>query len=149
MKKWISGILCGIMLLIMAFAFAGCKPRGNFYSLKEAYEKGLLEKENIQTIADYHNNKTSAPEPLSDKMAMEIKEEWSKKWKMDSGNCFDIATDEVGLMRYYGYYDNVYVVFLSYGQYIDLYAPCEFEIEGIVFSFSHANYMDGLVVYQK
>lgn len=25
MKKWISGILCGIMLLVMAFGFVGCK----------------------------------------------------------------------------------------------------------------------------
>ena len=100
-------------------------------------------------VADYRNHKVPLPELLSEAIVTEIKEAWAQKMKKSSGNCCGIKSDEVVVDSFYGVYDDVYVVFLSYGQQIALYEPCEFEIEGIVFVFSHSNYMDSLVVYQK
>ena len=54
--KLSGGILLG-MLCMLAGILAGCAPEasGDFYSLQEAYEAGYLTKEEIMSIAYYHN----------------------------------------------------------------------------------------------
>ena len=41
---------------------------GQFYTLREAYDNGLLTVENLQSIADFSNNGTMPADKLSSKI---------------------------------------------------------------------------------
>ena len=56
--KMIGIFFAAILLLVAELScFAGCDPApsGTIYSLREAYENGLLTKEELMSIAYYHN----------------------------------------------------------------------------------------------
>ena len=51
-------VLMMCFVLAIAFVIVGCnneKKDGNFYTLREAYDKGLLLKEDLENIAYYYN----------------------------------------------------------------------------------------------
>lgn len=53
---------------------SGCdKKYGNFYTLEEAYNNGLLTKENLEEIAYYVNDQLKYPEELDSKVEKKIK----------------------------------------------------------------------------
>ena len=54
-KKFFSICLIAIMVILSCF-FVSCKETGKFYSLGQAYKKGLITHEELEIIADYHNN---------------------------------------------------------------------------------------------
>ena len=85
--KLSGGILLG-MLCMLAGILAGCAPEasGDFYSLQEAYEAGYLTKEEIMSIAYYHNGSRVYNEEIMSeeytpipKTPQELSEETSKK----------------------------------------------------------------------
>ena len=56
MKKVLSIIFALISVLCVAFAFSACgEDEKDFYTLSEAYKKGLLTREQVMSIAYYHN----------------------------------------------------------------------------------------------
>ena len=64
------------IFLITAFSMlmSGCdKKYGNFYTLEEAYNNGLLTKENLEEIAYYVNDQLKYPEELDSKVEKKIK----------------------------------------------------------------------------
>ena len=49
-------IIFGVILMICLGFFNGYgSPKGNFYSLREAYDNGWLTQEDLQSLAYYYN----------------------------------------------------------------------------------------------
>ncbi|MGN1060370.1 MAG: hypothetical protein ACI4QN_01420 [Candidatus Coproplasma sp.] len=98
--------------------FAGCnKPTGNFYSLEKSYEKGYITVEQLQEIADYHNDGKDCPTPLDDKIANAIKETAAADTRKFE-KYVEVKTSEFKILHYYGYYGNYYIVMI-YNPYIN------------------------------
>ena len=55
MKKTVVIIISLISVFVMAFSFGGCKNRGAFCNLTDAYERGYLTREQVLSIAYYKN----------------------------------------------------------------------------------------------
>lgn len=90
MRKVIN-ILCAVMAIVLfCCGVAGCAPRseGIFYTLEEAYEVGWLTRDDLMSIAYYHNGgkqynesimgedytpKPKEPQELSESTSLEIR----------------------------------------------------------------------------
>lgn len=111
-KRFALGLLI-ISLFITLICFAGCnKPTGKFYSLEESYEKGLITVEQLQEIAEYHNDGKDCPTPLDDKIANAIKETAASDTRKYE-KYFEVKASEFTILHYYGNYNNCYVVMIG------------------------------------
>lgn len=56
-KRGLIAVLAAAILVATLGCFAGCgpTPSGTFYTLQEAYEGGMLTREELMSIAYYHN----------------------------------------------------------------------------------------------
>ena len=124
-----------------------CKETGKFYSLGKAYKKGLITHEELEIIADYHNNDKRL-ELTDKKIIRKIKNLYAKELRENDETFSNITSEEIGISSFHGVYGNCYVVCLSYGEVIDEFVPVDMEIDGVIFLFGHPVYMDRLVVYQ-
>ena len=102
------------------------------FTMEEAYEKGIITKENLQSIADLYNSYTSLP--LSELDADVVKRiKITNLYKINEA----IATiDDVRLERFYGVFggdQSVYAVCTSYryGGYLD--DMMDLDIDGVIF----------------
>ena len=102
------------------------------FTMEEAYEKGIITKENLQSIADLHNSYTSLP--LSELDADVVKRiKITNLYKINEA----IATiDDVILEGFYGVFggdQSVYAVCTSYryGGYLD--DMMDLDIDGVIF----------------
>ena len=70
MKKLLSVLLALISATCIAFAFGGCGKgdieAGTFYTVTEAYENGWLTREEVMSIAYYHNGGNRYNEDIMD-----------------------------------------------------------------------------------
>lgn len=152
MRKLLKIFVVITMIMTMCY-IASCnifnnKKFGEFYSIREAYEDGLIQKEDLQIIANRHNNKQTLN--LSDNDLIDkIKDSWAKKLRENCNDFRDIAGKDVVLSRFYGVYGNYYVVFLDYGTYTEEYVPVDLEIDGVIFHFGHPRFVSRLVVYEN
>ena len=112
------------------------------FTMEEAYEKGIITKENLQSIADLYNSYTSLPlSELDADVAKRIK--ITKLYKINEA----IATiDDVRLERFYGVFggdQSVYAVCTSYryGGYLD--DMMDLDIDGVIFY----GYSDPVTIY--
>ena len=66
MKKIFSVLIALISTICIAFSFGGCekKEEKKFYTVTEAYEEGLLTREQIMSIAYYHHEGTFSNEEI-------------------------------------------------------------------------------------
>ena len=57
MKRALIAVLAAAILVATLGCFAGCgpTPSGTFYNLQEAYEGDMLTREELMSIAYYHN----------------------------------------------------------------------------------------------
>ncbi len=118
------------------------------YTLKEAYEKGILTKKDLEIISTRHNYGYSSSETLSDELKTELKELIA--WTVTSWGYEDmLSPEEIVLNKFYGRYGAAYVISYDYGQYGALYAPYDLEIDGVLFHFSDSRFANRLVVYVK
>ena len=145
-KKLFSVFMVGIMVVMSCF-FVSCIETGKFYSLRQAYEKGLITHEELEIIADYHHDKIRL-ELTDKKIIKKIKNLYAKELRENDETFSNITSDEIGISSFYGAYGNCYVVYLSYGQVIAEFFPVDMEIDGVIFKFGHPVYRDRLVVYQ-
>ncbi|MGN0823837.1 MAG: hypothetical protein ACI4MB_02070 [Candidatus Coproplasma sp.] len=112
MKKRSALILLIISLFISLFSLFGCNNiRGQFYSLEKSYENGLITVEQLQEIADYHNDGKESPTPLDDKIANAIKETAAADTRKYE-KLVEVKASEFKILRYYGNYNNCYVVMI-------------------------------------
>ena len=145
-KKFFSICLIAIMVIMSCF-FVSCKETGKFYSLRQAYEKGLITHEELEIIADYHNNGIRL-ELTDKKIIRKIKNLYAKELRENDETFSDITSDEIGIRRFYGVYGNCYVVLLDYGSGTTEILPVDMEIDVVVIHFGHYRYRDRLAVYQ-
>ncbi len=135
MKK-ISALLFGMVCAVAAI-FAGCAPAasGTFYSLKEAYDSGYLTREDIMSIAYYHNGGIQCNEDIMGedyapipKVPSELSEETSKKIRSTAAHGYNkqfsgrnAAADDFSIVEYCGTYGDCVVVMMTdiYSAYTD------------------------------
>lgn len=133
MKKVIAFILSVVSVVITAFALVGCTNNetledGKFYTVTEAYEKGYLTREQVMSIAYYHNGGRShneeimsenyQPLPQTPKKPSEETDKFIKNsfynseyWNQYSDSC----TKEDIFYTYYGTYDKAIVLKIGAG----------------------------------
>ena len=144
--KWFSLFMVGIMGVMSCF-FVSCIKTGKFYSIKQAYEKGLITHEELEIIADYHHDKIRL-ELTDKKIIRKIENLYVKELREEYENLSNITVEDVYIRRFYGVYRNSYVVLLDYGLATTEVSPADMEIDGVVFHFGHYRYINSLVVYQ-
>lgn len=139
------------VVAIMIFGFlvlTACTPekdeivaKRTFYSLQDAYDEGLLTVENLQSIADYHNNGISYPEELDDFVSDSIKKARAESLRTDETNPKPKATaEDIVITKYYGTYNNCIVLILDYGTHAEISIPVTDTVGGITFNFGHPRY---------
>lgn len=148
MQKKMSVIAVIAIMLFGIFGIAGCTleednivAKGTFYSLQEAYDEGLLTFENLQCIADYHNNGISYPEELDDCVSESVKRTWAESLRTDVINPRpEVNAEEIVITKYYGTYNNCFVVILDYGTHADVSIPVTDTVGGVSFIYGHPRY---------
>ena len=117
-KKGRGIILLSLIIIMCLLTFGGCDNHdetklGNFYTLQEAYDGGMLTVEDLQVIAEYHEKGVSVPEPLSPDIENAIKEVAARNLR-EKENIEDATADGFWIYRYYGTY-NECVAFMIRG----------------------------------
>jgi hypothetical protein len=120
--------LCTGLILIMSFILlCGCtdkvEKKGDFYTLQEAYDQGLLTKDALESIAYYQNGGSGDetfspipkdPEELSEDTEKAIKETRVYDKRNDGQYPIKKAkTDDVSIAQYYGTYNTCVAVMLD------------------------------------
>ncbi len=119
---------------------------GAFYSLQMAFDNGWLTKEDLQSIAYYHNDDSmpTYPNALSAEVEKAIKETraYNLRDEVDADGISrfpDAKAEDVSLRGYYGKYNNLFAVliadsFTEYGQ-----AEWSEIIDGVTFHYADGN----------
>ena len=159
MKK-ISCFLIAIVIgITVAFGAVACSPtsapfpeKPGFYNLYEAYTNGWLTKDDLMSIAYYHNGgrggnkdimpenytpKPKTPEVLSEEMDLAIRQTFLDEHFIESDPC-EITLDNLRA-EYYGTYSNCVAVKIwcdvfGYGA-----AIVRERIGGVLFGYSNTN----------
>ena len=145
--KLSGGILLG-MLCMLAGILAGCAPEasGDFYSLQEAYEAGYLTKEEIMSIAYYHNGGRVYNEEIMSEEYTPIPKRNVKKIRSTAAHGYNerfpdqnAAADDFSINKYCGTYGDCVVVMMTdiYSNYTD--AEWFGEVAGVRFYYNNGN----------
>lgn len=87
---------------------------GYFYTLQEAYDKGLLENGDLVQIADYANQNLQFTEELNSSILNKIKVDMASELRnRETGPIKDAIVEEIYLISYYGEYNGSYVIILG------------------------------------
>lgn len=152
-------LLIGMLLaacLFVAGMFAGCaqeEPEGEFHSVREAYESGLLTKEDVMSIAYYHNGGRSGNEAvmsegyepqekgeLDEGVALKIRQSAAYDYR-SKGLDDEAETDGFTIIEYCGTYGNCVAVMMEniYGGFSEALGVQE--IDGIKIYYNSGNRM--------
>ena len=151
MKKLFYVLSAAVLLFSMAFMTAcGGESPGTFYSLQEAYNNEWLTQEDLQTIANYHNNNISYPESLSEGIAKSIKKVWAKQYNEEHTDSGDkITGSDVSIRKYYGTYHDCAVVIVDRrdAMYLGVDAPYTIEVGGVAFTYNR--YRPQIIIWKN
>lgn len=117
-KKVVCVVLAVLLMLALSIAVTGCgekenePPKGELLGLKEAYDRGLLTEDDLQEIANYHNDAIAYPESIPDDIAGLIKETYLYQLRNENG-AEDATVGDIDIKKYYGEYDGAYVVIID------------------------------------
>ena len=117
-KKVVCVVLAVLLMLALSIAVTGCgekenePPKGELLGLKEAYDRGLLTEDDLQEIANYHNDAIAYPESIPDDIAGLIKETYLYQLRNENG-AEDATIGDIDIKKYYGKYDGAYVVIID------------------------------------
>ena len=139
-------LAAGMLFLIGLSLFCGCKPKGEFLWLHEAYEQQWISKEDLKNIAfnynskhykgnvDYGSDFSPSGEPtgeLSDRVKKITKQAFCRKNKISVNLYSEVTVSS----EYYGFFNGCYIV--------DLATSClvggdpvffeEYELDGVKF----------------
>ena len=146
-------VIVMLVALVMLVAIATYEPapekKGDFYTLQEAYDQGLITLDDLKSIAYYQNGGSEdesfvpipkTPEVLSEKTEKAIKETRAYDARNQSQLPHKDATpDKVNVKHYYGTYNNCVAVMIT-----DMYAAYDaslwkITVEGVLFCYADGN----------
>ncbi len=147
MKKYIKIIVAALILVMLcSIAFVACDDKEiqpGFYRLQEAYDLGLIDKQDLQNIAHYHNSGVfdeegfvptpKDPETLTDEQTQELLAAFTQARKEGLKNEPDDM--EYFVEKYYGTYNGHIVAMFRRRGYGTLAKEDERVIEGVYFYF--------------
>ena len=128
MKKILSILCTAIVTVLLCGGIAGCASQtyGTFYTLEEAYEAGFLARDDLMSIAYYHNggreynesimNEEYAPiekvpEVLDAKISREIKETAAQESRtQEQSSSVEVKAEDFELLGYYGKYNDCFAI---------------------------------------
>ncbi len=117
MKKHIKMIVLSLILaMLCSIAFVACDDKEiqpGFYMLQEAHDLGLIDKQDLQNIAHYHNSGVfdeegfvptpKDPETLTDEQTQKLLAAFTQACK--DGLKYEPDDGEKVLLKYYGTYN--------------------------------------------
>ena len=149
-KNISKAIIIASLAIIICISFTACAPKkyGEFYSLQEAYDKGLLTREDLLNIAYLNNGYTEEgftpsrlnPEKLSEDTENKIKE--TIAYELRRSNSHKNATEkDVFIKKYFGTYNGSVAVL--YTTKFSWYYDAEYQkyIAGVHFVFPNSNHI--------
>ena len=127
-----------VVFFMMFFCFFGCAAadKTNIFNIKEAYEYGLIDKENLSCLANYYNsiqdNNMLSVDDLDSETIKKIKKAYLNRFiKKDY---FFANINDVCIYAFYGIYgDCIAIDIRDTVRVIDVLIYDEYEIDGIVF----------------
>lgn len=122
---------------------------GEFFTLAQAYGKGWLTTEDLQTIAEYHNNMKSCDEKLESTLMSSIKESAAYYSRNDNTlSAQEINADDFIISHYYGNYNDCYAVIICYRYLHETteYNPVYVEVGDVTFVYGNRN---RIVIWKK
>ncbi len=153
----IKKIICIGSILVLMFAITACihkgaeyepEKKGDFYTLQEAYNLELLTRDDLKSIAYYHNGTgddesfvplPKTPETLSVETENAIKETRAYDFRnMGTHPIKDAKIEDITIHKYYGTYnDCVAVMMYDYNCYPAVMR--DDSIAGVLFNYSDGN----------
>lgn len=154
MKKILSILIALVSTICLSFAFSACSEEeietGIFYTVTEAYEQGYLTREQVMSIAYYHNGGTKwneeimgedytplaiTPEKLPAEAESALKQDYLDfVWSDTTNTISDVRID-----KYYGTYNGYVAVMMAvnFGGFFD--EIWREEVAGIVIRYRDSN----------
>lgn len=128
-------IICLTASLLCIFYLMGCagKMKGCFYSLEEAYAKGLLGQEDVKKIAYYQNYNIDYPFNLDKEIEKNIQEDYTSIKPRKNKN-IDVYID-----KYYGTYGRAVVIMISDNQTDYAAVMREVFVANVLFKYNNGN----------
>lgn len=134
------------------------KPQGKFYKLSEAYEKKLIDREDLLNIAYYYNGKVNindsgfVPEKTEDKLSDKTLEDMIKATHLNR-IVYDTPAADIGgisVSGYFGTYNGCVVVIMrDYYNIVDPIITEEYVIDDVKFSKFADGYPAGVEIWVK
>lgn len=130
MFRKLLSITAAMVMGLSLCLFGGCEDGGDdvgsFYTLQEAYNNGLITREDLMSIAYYHSGRTyneesmsatynpapKIPEVLSDETELKIKTTAAEEYK-DEHDIKSAIADGFTITKYYGTYNNCTAVMVE------------------------------------
>ncbi len=137
----VNKIFLVLGVLLFSLVFSGCTPNknqgvGTITDLDDAYRLGILSHDDLLKIAEYHNNNKEYAGSINQNTEIKIKTAYLKELSDNSK-----TIDDVDIMKYYGVYNNCYVIMLT-NNFSDC-LPVEriVSIAGVEFHYPNGNYI--------
>ena len=158
MKKISCFLIALVIGIMVAFGAVACAPtsapfpeKPGFYNLYEAYTNGWLTKDDLMSIAYYHNGrrgnegimpenytpKPKTPEVLSDEMHLAIRQTFWDERFIES-NPYNITVNDILIMEYYGCYNRCVAVMIEWDDDTHSHIIIKDNIGGINFYYNDA-----------
>ena len=131
MNKKIKGLGILMAALLLCCGIAGCAPQasGTFYSLEEAYEEGFLKRDDLMSIAYYHNGgreynenimveeytpQPKEPQELTEEISLKIRETAAYVYRNDKYiNAPKAVADDFKIIEYCGTYNDCVAIMMT------------------------------------
>lgn len=144
MRRSILSVIClSAVVFACICSFCACneskepEKRGEFYTLQEAYDNGILTREDLQTLAtaylceDRSGVQTTESLTLDKETENAIKETKAYDLRHSEDPIKNANTDGINVSAYYGEYSGAYVVIVTCKYYCYVQAWHTIEIDGI------------------
>lgn len=130
---------------------------GTFYTLQKAYDEGYLTKEEIMSIAYYHNGGRvyneeimsekytpipKVPKELSENVSYKIRETVASELRRS--NIKNAKADGVNIVHYYGTYDGAVAVIVTHSYLGDspaVVVDSSYSVAGVIFHYWTSNHI--------
>lgn len=151
-------VMVGVIVMVCIGLFSACTPKksGEFYTLQEAYDQGLLTQDDLKSIAYYHNGESEdesfvpmpkTPEVLSNKTEKAIKETRAYNLRTQNPNPIKKAeAKDITILKYYGTYNNCVALIMDDIHHDYSSAEREVTIDGVLFHYNDGN---SIIIWQQ